>query len=151
VANELEMRKSSPERSTRQKRAVREVFERSERPLATDEVMSEAEGLIGSIGIATVYRAIRSLIADGFVTAVELPGYAPLYERAGKGHHHHFICTSCERAFELEGCESQIRGKVPRGFRVTGHDVTLYGACASCRVPAVPVGPKPKRAVGAKR
>lgn len=113
--------------------------------------MSEAEQLIGSIGIATVYRAIRSLIADGFVEPVELPGYAPLYERAGKGHHHHFICTNCERAYELEGCESEIRTKLPRGFRVSGHDVTFFGSCASCRLAAAPASAKTKRAVGAKR
>jgi len=151
VSNDPPMRKSLPERSTRQQRAIREVFEQSERPLATEEVMAEAERLIGSIGIATVYRGIRALIADGFVTPVELPGYAPLYERAGKGHHHHFICTSCERAFELEGCETDIRAKIPRGFRVTGHDVTLYGSCATCRADAPVPNRKSRRAVGATR
>jgi Fur family transcriptional regulator, ferric uptake regulator len=145
------MRNRVPERSTRQKRAVREVFERSERPLATEEVLAEAKRLIGSIGIATVYRAIRSLVADGFVTPVELPGFAPLYERADKGHHHHFVCTVCQRAYELAGCESDIRAKVPRGFRITGHEVTLFGICASCRSPEAASGAKSVRAVGVKR
>jgi Fur family ferric uptake transcriptional regulator len=120
-------------RNTRQKRVIREVFERAERPLSTDEILAAAHGEIRSLGIATVYRSIRSLLDEGWLTAVEVPGRTPLYERAGKRHHHHFVCTRCERVYELDGCSSELRGRLPRGFRATGHDVTIYGECAACR------------------
>jgi len=120
-------------RNTRQKRAIRDVFERADRPLSTDEIFEAAHDAIRSLGIATVYRSIRSLLDEGFLTAVEVPGRTPLYERAGKQHHHHFVCTACARVYELDGCSSEIRGDLPRGFRATGHDVTIYGECADCR------------------
>jgi Fur family ferric uptake transcriptional regulator len=120
-------------RNTRQKRAIRDVFERAERPLSTDEIFAEAHGAIRTLGIATVYRSIRSLLDEGWLTAVEVPGRTPLYERAGKQHHHHFVCTTCARVFELAGCASDIRGELPRGFHATSHDVTIYGECADCR------------------
>jgi Fur family ferric uptake transcriptional regulator len=126
------MPKAPIERNTRQKRAIRDVFERIRRPLSTDEILAEAQEDIESLGLATVYRSIRSLIDEGFLTPVEVPGRTPLYERAGKQHHHHFMCTECERVYELEGCSSEVRGDLPRGFRATGHDVTIYGKCKDC-------------------
>jgi Fur family ferric uptake transcriptional regulator len=119
-------------RDTRQRRAIRDVFDQIERPLSTDEVLSGAQETIANLGIATVYRSIRSLVDEGFLTVVDVPGRAPLYERAGKKHHHHFLCTSCSRAYEIDGCTTEIKGSLPRGFRATGHDVTIYGVCQSC-------------------
>ena len=119
-------------RATRQNRAIRDVLEHAGRPLAADEILDAAHGAIASLGMATVYRAIRSLIDEGWLTAVEVPGRTPLYERAGKGHHHHFVCTACERVYELDGCSSEIRGDLPAGFEASGHEVTIYGRCAPC-------------------
>jgi Fur family ferric uptake transcriptional regulator len=79
-----------------------------------------------------VYRSIRALLEEGWLTAVDVPGRTSLYERAGKEHHHHFECSQCRRVYELDGCASEIRGELPAGFVASGHDVTIYGACASC-------------------
>jgi Fur family ferric uptake transcriptional regulator len=122
-------------RNTRQKRAIRDVFERAGRPLSTDEIFAAAHDTIRSLGIATVYRSIRSLLDEGWLIAVEVPGRTPLYERSGKQHHHHFVCTACARVFELDGCSSEIRGDLPRGFRATGHEITIYGECSECSDP----------------
>jgi len=120
------------ERNTRQRRTIREVVERAGRPLSADEILTSAQATIPSLGKATVYRSIRALFDEGWLTAVDVPGRNPLYERAGKGHHHHFQCSHCKRVFELAGCASEIRGELPAGFVSTGHDVTIYGACAAC-------------------
>jgi Fur family ferric uptake transcriptional regulator len=124
--------KATIERNTRQKQAIREAFERSDRPLSTDEVHREAERTSRGLGMATVYRSIKALLDDGWLSIVEVPGRNPLYEVAGKGHHHHFSCTNCERVYELEGCAT-VNAKLPPGFKATGHDVTFYGTCARCR------------------
>ncbi len=123
--------KAGVERNTRQKQAIREAFERVGRPLSTEEVHGEAGRSSRGLGMATVYRSIRSLLDDGWLSVVEVPGRNPLYEIAGKGHHHHFSCTTCGRIFELEGCAT-IEVKLPRGLRATDHELTFYGTCASC-------------------
>ena len=122
----------SAERNTRQRRTIRDVVERAGRPLTTDEILISAQATIPSLGRATVYRSIRALLDEGWLTAVDVPGRSALYERAGKGHHHHFECSHCRRVYELNGCASEIRGELPAGFVSTGHDVTIYGACAVC-------------------
>jgi Fur family transcriptional regulator, ferric uptake regulator len=120
------------ERNTRQRRAIREVVERAGRPLSTDEIFAAAQSSLPALGKATVYRSIRALLDEGWLAVVDVPGRSALYERAGKEHHHHFECAHCKRVFELDGCSSEIRGELPAGFVSTGHDVTIYGACAAC-------------------
>jgi Fur family ferric uptake transcriptional regulator len=122
----------SAERNTRQRRTIRDVVERAGRPLTTDEILVSAQTSIPSLGKATVYRSIRALLDEGWLAAVDVPGSSALYERAGKEHHHHFQCSHCKRVYELDGCASEIRGELPAGFVSTGHDVTIYGACAAC-------------------
>lgn len=139
------MQKAPLERDTRQKRAIRAVFERPGPPLSIEDVLGNAQAKIASLGIATVYRSVRALIEEGFLQAVDLPGHPTLYERADKGHHHHFLCTSCEAVYELDGCTTEVKGALPRGFHATGHDVTIYGTCATCG------GAKPRRPAVRKR
>lgn len=124
-------------RDTRQKRAIRAVFGLAERPLSTDEVLEAARRESSGLGIATVYRSIRALVDDGWLAAVDLPGCGTRFERSGKGHHHHFVCEACERAFELDGC-AVADVHVPAGFRVARHDVTVYGTCDGCAALASP-------------
>ena len=89
-----------------------------------------------SIGIATVYRTLKTLQEEGSVLMVEIPSQKPRYELASKGHHHHFLCRVCNQVFELEGCAQGIHQIAPRGFQVERHDITLYGRCDRCGHPA---------------
>ncbi|HYZ16610.1 MAG TPA: transcriptional repressor [Candidatus Acidoferrum sp.] len=119
-------------RNTKQRAAIRDVLEHAERPLSVAEVLDEAARQVDGMGIATVYRSIATLLDEGWVECVELPGEPPRYERAGKAHHHHFRCTSCSRVFDISGCSGDLRGLVPPDFRLLGHVVTLYGLCGTC-------------------
>lgn len=119
-------------RNTRQKAAIREAFERSGRPLSTDEVLAIAQTQVDGLGIATVYRNIKALVDESWLMAVELPGEPPRYEVAGKDHHHHFRCDRCCRVFELHGCVPAIEALAAPGFTVRTHELVLYGICADC-------------------
>jgi Fur family ferric uptake transcriptional regulator len=121
------------ERKTRQKQAIRNAFEGSARPLSVEEAFAAAQRDVRGLGMATVYRTIRSLVEGGWLHAIDVPGSGTLYELADKGHHHHFACAPCRRVFELEGCDGDLRVKLPRGFRASGHDVTIFGTCANCK------------------
>ncbi len=121
------------ERNTAQRRAIRQVFLDTDRPLSTAEVLAAAQAHARGLGIATVYRAIKSLLAERFLVTVELPGEPARYEVAGKDHHHHFLCKRCGKMYEVEGCPKNLLAMVPQGFQLEGHDVLLYGACDKCR------------------
>jgi Fur family transcriptional regulator, ferric uptake regulator len=119
-------------RKTKQREALREALESAERPLSVVELLDAASKSVDGLGVATVYRAVSSLLDEGVVTAVAIPGNPLRYELASKEHHHHFQCEKCARVFDLAGCVENLRKLVPPKFRVRSHDVTLYGLCARC-------------------
>ena len=120
------------ERNTRQRGAIRRAFQRANRPLNTDEVLVQARTEVGGLGIATVYRNIRTLVDEGWLSVVELPGEVPRYELHGKGHHHHFHCRRCDRVYDVAGCVGGLDGMTPPGFVLENHEIVLYGLCAEC-------------------
>lgn len=120
------------ERNTRQREAIRQVFARTARPLSPQEVHLAASAVVTRLSIATVYRAIHSLLEEGHLELVRLPGEPARYEMAGQDHHHHFWCQSCDRVYDIPGCSALVEHHAPRGFRVDAHEVTLYGRCPAC-------------------
>lgn len=85
------------------------------------------------MGLATIYRAIRRGLADGSLNSVELSSGGVRYEPSDRDHHHHFLCSECGRAYDLAGCVAGLKALLPQGFEMTGHDVVLFGTCASCK------------------
>lgn len=121
-----------PQRSTGQRRAIRNVFDASDRPLSTQEVLEAAQAHKPGIGIATVYRTLKLLLDEGWLKTVVLPGMPPRYERVSRDPHHHFFCETCGRAFEVPCSQVLLQTIAPPGFKVVKHDLVLYGACADC-------------------
>ena len=120
------------ERSTRQRRAIRRVLLETRRPLSPREILELARKQVPSLGLATVYRNLRALVEEGAVVPVALPGEPLRYEAAGAGHHHHFLCRGCGRAFELPGCRLEAQLDLPPGFSAEDHEVVVYGRCPDC-------------------
>jgi Fur family ferric uptake transcriptional regulator len=121
-----------PERNTRQKGAVLEVLEKTRHPLAPPEILARAQELAPTVSLATVYRILKSLQKKDVIAIVQLPGEAPLYEMAGKSHHHFFRCRQCGLMYEVNRCTDTLKNLVPRGFRLEGHELFLFGTCSSC-------------------
>lgn len=119
-------------RNTRQKQAIRDAFLEADRPLSPDEALAAAQRRYEALGIATVYRNIKALVDEGWLDTVSVPGEATRYEVAGKAHHHHFHCRICGRMFELGACRGTVMPRAPRGFRVSGHELMLFGSCDRC-------------------
>ena len=87
-----------------------------------------------NIGIATVYRSLRRGVEEGQLISVELESGSIRYEMANLDHHHHFLCSDCSRAFDVEGCVRNLEKLLPSGFEMTKHEIPLYGRGAECRV-----------------
>jgi Fur family transcriptional regulator, ferric uptake regulator len=120
-------------RRTKQRDAIQRVFQECARPLSPDEVKDIAAESIPGIGIATVYRNLKSLVESGTLKIVEIPGAAARYELADLDHHHHFQCTTCEKVFDIMGCPGNLKQMGPPGFIVMSHSITLYGFCPECK------------------
>jgi Fur family transcriptional regulator, ferric uptake regulator len=117
---------------TRQKLILGELFNSALRPLTAQEVCRQAKRRLPSLGLATVYRALRQFVSEGAIRVVQIPGVPPHYESAARNHHHFFLCQGCKQLFDLVGCVRGLTTLVPDGFRVRHHEIVLYGQCADC-------------------
>ena len=52
------------QRDTRQRRAIRRVFMNVGRPLTPDEVLEYGQQMVPSLGLATVYRNVKTLVDE---------------------------------------------------------------------------------------
>jgi Fur family ferric uptake transcriptional regulator len=118
-------------RKTRQRDAIREVFTSARRPLSSQEVAAAAQRTLPSLGIATVYRAIKHLLEEGWLVPVSIAG-GTRYELADTGPHHHFHCLDCDKTFDISGCAGNVQKLAPSGFRLASHELTLSGTCRWC-------------------
>lgn len=122
------------ERDTRQRQAIWRCFEREHRPLSPSELWTIAQSQIPRLGMATVYRTLKSLVEEGRLVVVDVPSEPQRYELAGLGHHHHFHCRSCDRVFDVPGCGlHETPAQLPQGFKVEEHEVWLTGLCDQCK------------------
>jgi Fur family ferric uptake transcriptional regulator len=99
-----------------------------------DEILKKGLERVASLDKATVYRNLKHLVDDGRLKRFNHPTQGTLYERTGKGHHHHFHCRACNRAFEVPGCALKAEQSVPEGFVLEGHDVFFSGLCPDCGI-----------------
>ncbi len=122
------------QRETKQLHAIRTVIEKAKRPLSINELHELAKKDIESIGLRTIYRAVRRFETEGEIVSVPVPGGSDRYElkSVAAKHHHHFHCTACDSFFDIHGCPGGLKKLVPEGFKLEHHDLTLSGLCASC-------------------
>jgi Fur family transcriptional regulator, ferric uptake regulator len=119
------------ERNTRQREVIKQVFESEARPLNPLEILDLAKVSLSRVSLATVYRAIKELIEEKWLTPVKIPGQSFYYEKDRHHHHHHFYCESCSKVFEVEGCVP-VKSLTPKGFSLESHEILLSGRCPAC-------------------
>ena len=119
-------------RKTDQKQAIREAIASADRPLTAQEILSAAQEIVPSMGIATIYRNVKRLRSSGWLKAVDLPGEPSRYEQADLDHHHHFQCDDCGRVFDVPGCTGGVASILPDGFELRTHEILMYGRCEEC-------------------
>jgi Fur family ferric uptake transcriptional regulator len=88
------------------------------------------------VGLATVYRTLKSLSESGVVDALSHHPGETCYRLCGEGHHHHLVCSGCHKVVELGDCELEpwlAQLAAEHGFTVSTHTVEVTGVCPACR------------------
>lgn len=121
-------------RRTPQRVAIEAAFADAGRPLGPQEVLESARGAVPAINLATVYRTLSRMVDEGEIVQVDLPNEPPRYEltHVAEHHHHHFRCDNCHAVYDLEGCVDGLKRMLPADFKMTGHNIVLYGLCPKC-------------------
>lgn len=88
-----------------------------------------------TVGLATVYRTLQAMAADGDVDMMRTSDGEAVYRRCSTGHHHHLVCRSCGRTVEVEGAAVERwadKISAENGFTDVHHTLEIFGTCADC-------------------
>lgn len=131
-------------RKTRQREAISRAFDETQRPLHAHEILLQAQKEVPELGLATVYRTLKMMVAEGVLTEVKLRSGATRYEPTTRQHTTFLFCDCCKKAFPLEAARihESVRNhanEIPSGFDFSHCEITFVGTCAECG-PTSPVG-----------
>ncbi|MFC1536756.1 Fur family transcriptional regulator [Pseudomonadota bacterium] len=121
-------------RLTAQRQSILDLINSSNNHWDADEVARALSDAGHSIGIATVYRGLAALESQGLIESIQLSD-KKRFERADKAHHDHMICTECGviKEFSHQTIEALQQAEAEKnGFRLTGHQLVMFGYCSSC-------------------
>tara|TARA_Y100000589_G_scaffold330930_1_gene382246 strand:- start:1369 stop:1884 length:516 start_codon:yes stop_codon:yes gene_type:complete len=118
---------------TKQRKAITEAIQNAQGPLRPTEIQLIACQNVPRLGIATVYRTINMLLESGEIQAVPIAANDVRYEPTGRGHHHHFLCHSCNKVYDMHGCSGHMSKMIPDGFEMDDHEILIHGKCAACK------------------
>jgi Fur family ferric uptake transcriptional regulator len=122
-------------RSTKQRKAVAEVLATISKFSSAQEVHTILISRGEKVGLATVYRTLQTLAETGAIDVLRNDGEA-LYRACSNDHHHHLVCTSCNKTTEIAAPEVEIwTEKIARdqGYLISGHTIEVFGLCQKCR------------------
>ncbi len=121
---------------TTQRMTILSCLQEGRRHITAQELFEKVMKVDDSIGFATVYRFLRSLTENNFVTEVRMGGLPARYELTPKAHHDHLTCVKCGKICEFENKaieNMQIKVAQQFGFVLTHHVLELYGVCSACQ------------------
>jgi Fe2+ or Zn2+ uptake regulation protein len=86
------------------------------------------------VSLATVYRNLRMLAAEGFLA--ERADAAGMRFDGNTLPHDHFTCLACGRLYDVPArADRAVRARVAArtGFEILNHRTEFYGRCGACR------------------
>jgi Fe2+ or Zn2+ uptake regulation protein len=121
-------------RLTRPRRIILDVVRSTTVHPSAAQVYARVRRRLARVSLATVYRNLRLLAAEGLLR--ERADVAGLRFDGRTDRHDHFTCVGCRRIFDLPSRAAPTALGVAAaggGFEVLGHRVELYGRCPACR------------------
>jgi Fur family ferric uptake transcriptional regulator len=124
-------------KKTYQKDLILETFLNTEGHLSVEDIYALVKKKDKKVGVVTVFRTLKSLTACGIAREITLGDGLTRFEHSyHHPHHHHIICTECNRAIEyvcpeLERIQREIIERYR--FQPIHHRFQTYGICEDCR------------------
>ncbi|TPG19593.1 Fur family transcriptional regulator [Pedococcus bigeumensis] len=122
-------------RPTRQRAAVAAVLADTDEFRSAQELHALLREGGDKVGLATVYRNLQAMAADGEIDMLRTDEGEAVYRACSTGHHHHLVCRVCGRTVEVEGPTVEAwatRVSAEHGFTEVRHTLEIFGTCATC-------------------
>jgi Fur family ferric uptake transcriptional regulator len=125
-------------RPTRQRAALTDELAGTAEFRSAQDIHASLSASGTRVGLATVYRNLQAMAADGEVDVIRTTEGEAVYRAcASEQHHHHVVCRGCGLTVEVTGdaverwAEAVARD---HGFSHVRHTLEIDGLCAACAV-----------------
>lgn len=124
-------------KSTKQRTLIFKTFIKTRKHVSAEQFCTIIKKIDSSIGQATIYRMLKLLVDSGIASKLEMGNGVPVYElNIDQDHHDHLICENCHKCIEFNDDrieELQVKLAESYGFKLTSHQMYLYGLCPDCK------------------
>ncbi len=121
-------------RMTLQRRMILKAIEDLHSHVTAEVVYDQLKVSMPELSLSTVYRNLKTLADEGKVSVSDLGG-GLVYETVQSIPHHHLVCLSCSRVFQLD--HDRVQPFFTRieqsGFLVATNHLCIYGYCPECQ------------------
>jgi len=121
---------------TQARLTVLEVLESEHGHITSSDILEKVHEVNASIGRASVFRTLDLFTQLGIIRPTYIStSLTPTYVMMHEGHHHHVICTNCNRVLEFDDCGLESLTQTLEealNVKISGHLLEFYGMCASC-------------------
>ncbi|MEL7226789.1 MAG: transcriptional repressor [Cyanobacteria bacterium P01_D01_bin.36] len=121
-------------RLTRAQKQIHSLLEKSGESLTAQAIYQRLKSQEQSVGLATVYRSLRSLQVKGLAQARVLPNGEWAYGLASDDSHY-LTCLNCGTSVPVEDCPvHSLEEKLGQSshFQIFYHTLEFFGLCAPC-------------------
>jgi len=122
-------------RNTWQREAVREALGTTEGFVSAQALHAQMRDAGSAVGLATVYRALADLAAEGDADSLQQEGESLFRACTPGSHHHHLICRACGKTVEISADPVEQWARevaAANGFTQPEHVVDVFGYCSDC-------------------
>ncbi|MBU4311357.1 MAG: transcriptional repressor [Candidatus Omnitrophica bacterium] len=132
-------------RITVPRQVILDALSKTNEHLSAEDMYLKVHKIHPGIGLTTVYRTLEILVGIGLLSKFDFGDGRARYELAegpkGERHHHHMVCTSCNRVIDYTDFideEKDLLNKAEKGlskkhnFKINGHSIQFYGLCSKC-------------------
>lgn len=118
---------------TKQRKQILSVFESVKTPLNAEMIMDKLPN--DALNLSTIYRTLEVFFHEGIISKSSID-HTNFYYLNDKKHHHFMICLDCHKMIEIDCHIHHFEDEVAQAhhFKVTHHDMTLYGYCEKCQI-----------------
>lgn len=122
-------------KKTKPRMAIFEIFQNQDRPISAQEIYSLLEQEKSPLWYSTIYRVLEDFSSKNVIRRIDFNYInTSLYVASSFPHYHYAMCEKCLQPIIMRQCPiNQDEIKLDdENFKVTSHEIQLYGICSKC-------------------
>jgi len=123
-------------RSSASRSLILNLLAKSCKPLAVLDLQKLFRENKLNVNRTTLYRELDILKKEALISEIQLKDSKKWYELANQTHHHHVICSKCDKIENVIFCDVKLADKIlklrPDFASIDSHTFVFFGLCKSC-------------------